>query len=67
TAISSFDANPTFGTAPSYYEVNQILLVGLDVWSFYDGGSRENVTAPGDNPYKKTVLSLPPTRLFVNL
>lgn len=29
------------------------LLVGLYLWLFYDGGSRENVTAPGVNPVHK--------------
>ncbi|KOY18290.1 hypothetical protein, partial [Paenibacillus xylanivorans] len=31
----------------SYYQVSQNLLVGLFLWSFYDGGSRENVAALG--------------------
>ncbi|SEM79762.1 hypothetical protein SAMN04488688_1242 [Paenibacillus sp. cl141a] len=33
--------------AASYYQVSQNLLVGLFLWSFYDGGSRENVAALG--------------------
>ncbi|MEC0206975.1 hypothetical protein P4H39_30650 [Paenibacillus lautus] len=29
------------------FQVSQNLLVGLFLWSFYDGGSRENVAALG--------------------
>jgi phage terminase large subunit len=32
----------------SYYQVNQSFLVGLFLWSSYDGGSRENVGVLGE-------------------
>ncbi|MFX3634716.1 MAG: hypothetical protein ACE3L7_12835, partial [Candidatus Pristimantibacillus sp.] len=33
-------------------------------WSFYDGGSRENVTALGELPRTKNSSPLPPTTMF---
>ncbi|WP_036720649.1 hypothetical protein, partial [Paenibacillus sp. JCM 10914] len=49
----------------SYYQVNQLFLVGLFLWAFYDGGSRENEALLGAfDPVIKTVLPLSPMTMF---
>ncbi|ERI07329.1 hypothetical protein HMPREF0083_04613 [Aneurinibacillus aneurinilyticus ATCC 12856] len=42
-----FELRPCAWGSFSYYQVSQRFLVGLFLWSFYDGGSRENVALFG--------------------